>query len=131
MARTYRRRKGEAESFTWRDYRDLIVMAHVQPGAPIVLVWDNLNRHICPDMRRFIAGNADWLRVFQPPSYAPDLNPMEGIWSPLNRGGLANLAPVSLDHLVRVIKRGLKKIQYRPHLIDSCLTETNLVLKSS
>ncbi|MDP9868444.1 hypothetical protein J2S55_007710 [Streptosporangium brasiliense] len=25
----------------------------------------------------------------------------------------------------------LKKIQYRPHLIDGCLAETNLVLKSS
>ncbi|MFF4418068.1 transposase [Streptosporangium sp. NPDC001559] len=127
----YRRRKSEAASFTWRDYRDLIVMAHVQLGAPIVLVWDNLNRHICPDMRRFIADNADWLRVFQLPSYAPDLNPVEGIWSLLNRSGLANLAAANLDHLVRAIKRGLKKVQYRSHLIDGCLAETDLVLKSS
>jgi hypothetical protein len=29
---------------------------------------------------------------------------------------------------VRVVKRGLKKIQYRPHLIDGCLTETGLTL---
>ncbi|MEU0517316.1 transposase [Streptosporangium sp. NPDC006007] len=79
-------------------------MAHVQPGAPIVLAWDNLNRHICPEMRRFIADNGDGLRVFRLPSDAPDLNPVEGIWSLLNRGGPANLAAAGLDHLVRVIE---------------------------
>ncbi|MBB4939141.1 hypothetical protein FHR32_003446 [Streptosporangium album] len=33
-----------------------------------------------------------------------------------------------LVRVVRVVKRGLKKIQYRPHLIDGCLAETDLVL---
>ncbi|MER7207869.1 hypothetical protein ABT340_12445 [Streptosporangium sp. NPDC000239] len=56
---------------------------------------------------------------------------MEGIWSLLNRSGLANLATANLEHLVRAIKRGLKKIQYRPHLIDGCLAGTGLTLKSS
>jgi len=31
-----------------------------------------------------------------------------------------------LDGLVRIIKRKLKKIQYRPHLIDGCLAATGL-----
>ncbi|MDP9864889.1 transposase [Streptosporangium brasiliense] len=125
----YRRRKNEAASFTWRDYRDLITMAHRQLGAPIVLIWDNLNRHTCPQMRQFIADNADWLWVVRLPAYAPDLNPVEGLWSLLNRDGLANLAATGLDHLTRVIKRGLKKIQYRPYLIDGCLAGTGLLLK--
>jgi RNase P/RNase MRP subunit POP5 len=30
------------KSFTWRDYRDLLVRAHIQLGAPIVVVWDTL-----------------------------------------------------------------------------------------
>jgi hypothetical protein len=30
--------------------------------------------------------------------------------------------------LVRVVKRKLKKIQYRPHLLDGCLAETGLVI---
>ncbi|MEU1736970.1 hypothetical protein [Streptosporangium sp. NPDC020145] len=37
----------------------------------------------------------------------------------------------TLDHLVRAIKRGLKKIQYRPHLIGGCLAGTGPVLKPS
>ena len=32
----------------------------------------------------------------------------------------------SLDGLVRIVKRKLEKIQYRPRLIDSCLAETGL-----
>ncbi len=122
----YRRRRDEAASFSWCDYRDLLVMAHLQLGAPIVLVWDNLNRHTCAQMRGFIAESAGWLRVVQLPSYAPELNPVEGVWSLLNRGGLANLAVAGLDQLVRVVKRGLKKIQYRSHLIDGCLAGTGL-----
>jgi hypothetical protein len=38
----YRGRKGEVKSFTWQDYRDLIVVAHNQLKAPVVWVWDNL-----------------------------------------------------------------------------------------
>jgi superfamily II DNA/RNA helicase len=33
-------------------------------------------------------------------------------------GGTANFAAADLDGLVRIVKRKLKKIQYRPHLID-------------
>ena len=31
--------------------------------------------------------------------------------------------------LVRIIKRKLKKIQYRPHLIDDCLAGTGLKIE--
>jgi transposase len=50
------------------------------------------------------------------PAYAPDLNPVEGIWSVLKRGLLANLAVASFAHLVQVIRHGLKEIQYQPGL---------------
>lgn len=39
--------------------------------------------------------------------YAPDLNPVEGAWSVLKRGGLANLAVASLAHLLGTVRRGL------------------------
>ncbi len=50
--------------------------------------------------------------------------PTEGIWS-LLKPSIANFA-ADLDGLVRIIKRKLKKIQYRPHLIDGCLAGTGL-----
>ena len=61
-------------------------------------------------------------------AYAPDLNPAEGIWSLLKRS-MVNFAAADLDGLVRIVKRKLKKIQYRPHLIDGCLAATGLKIE--
>jgi transposase len=70
-----------------------------------------------------------WLRVFQLPSYAPDLNPAEGIWSTMNRTALANRAVTNLDELITVMRHGLKQIQYRPDLINGYLPETGLAVQ--
>ena len=47
----------------------------------------------------------------------------------LKRGALANLAVTSFAHLVEVIRHSLKKIQYRPGLIEGCLAGTGLTLE--
>ncbi|GAA2934322.1 hypothetical protein GCM10020221_32550 [Streptomyces thioluteus] len=44
--------------------------------------------HLTASMRKFTA-ERDWLHVYQLPPYAPDLNPVEGIWSLLRRGPLS------------------------------------------
>jgi transposase len=44
------------------------------------LIWDNLNTHRAAGMREYAAAH-DCLTIVQLPSYAPDLNPVEGIWS--------------------------------------------------
>jgi hypothetical protein len=44
---------------------------------------------------------------------------------------LADLAVADFRRLVRAVKRGLKKIQYRPHLVNGYLAETGLTLMHS
>ncbi|WP_457664426.1 IS630 family transposase [Streptomyces europaeiscabiei] len=119
--------KGARKSFAWQDYRDLLVRAHLQLGAPIIVVWDNLNTHRTAGLRDY-ATDHDWLTVIQLPSYSPDLNPVEGVWSLLRRGPMANTAFTDPDHLTRTLRRGLAHIQRHPELIDGCLTETGLTL---
>jgi DDE superfamily endonuclease len=126
--RTYRRRKSEPKGFTWADYRDLIISTHHHLAAPMVWCWDNLNIHLAPQLADFAEENRAWLRVYRLPAYSPDLNPVEGIWSLLKRS-MANFAAADVDGLVRIIKRKLKKIQYRPHLIDGCLAATGLTIE--
>ena len=58
------------------------------------------------------------------------MNPVEGVWSLLRRGPLANTAFTDPDHLERTLRRGLAHIQRRPDLIDGCLTGTGLTLTS-
>jgi transposase len=91
-----------------------------------VLVWDNVRLHLTAGMRKFIDANTAWLTVFQLPTYAPDLNPQEGIWSLVKRD-IGNLAAADLGQITRAVKHRLKTIQYRPHLIDGCLAGTGLI----
>ncbi|MBR7830421.1 transposase [Actinospica sp. MGRD01-02] len=114
------------DSFAWHDYRDLLIAAHHQFGGPILMIWDNLNTHVCAAMKKFIADHA-WLTVNQLPAYASDLNPTEGIWSLLRRA-LANIAFADLTDLEQAIRQRLRVIQHQPGLIDGCLAGTGLVL---
>lgn len=115
--------KGARKSPAWQDYRDLLVRAHLQLGTPIVVVWDNLNTHRAAGMKKHAADH-EWLTIIQLPSYSLDLNPVEGIWSLLRRGWMANTAFTDPDHLTRTLRRGLAHIQRHPELIDGCLTKT-------
>ncbi|MFF3460745.1 transposase [Streptomyces sp. NPDC002730] len=71
----------------------------------------------------------DWLTTVRLPPYAPDLNPVEGVWSLLRRT-MANTAFKSPDDLDRTLRRELRRIQNRPHLVDGCLTATRLPLST-
>uniref|UniRef100_UPI00048D28C9 transposase n=2 Tax=Nocardiopsis sp. CNT312 TaxID=1137268 RepID=UPI00048D28C9 len=87
----------------------------------------NLNRHTSADMRRRVA-EREWLAVEQLPGYAPDLNPVEGVWSAM-RSGLANLVPGGIDQLAALIRARLRPMQYRPELLEGCLAGTGLSLE--
>jgi len=113
--RIHRGRTGERRSLSEDDYAALVTAAHHQLHAPIVQVWDNVNTHVSAVMRAFIDAHRQWLTVVQLPAYAPDLNPVEGVWSVV-KNGLGNLAGNGVDHLAAVIRNRLKRIQYRPEL---------------
>ncbi len=120
-------RKDQPQGFGWRDFRDLLIRARTQLGGPIVLVRDNVRLHLTKPLREFIEANADWITVFQLPTYTPDLNPQEGIWSLVKRD-IGNLAAADLGQITRAVKRKLKMLQYRPEVIGGCLADTDLAL---
>jgi putative transposase len=89
-------------------------------------VWDNLNTHVSAAMKDLIAAR-DWLTIYQLPPYAHELNPVELVWSCLKRS-LANLAKRNLTQLTALVKTRLKRMQYRPALLDGFLASTRLDL---
>jgi hypothetical protein len=126
--RIHRGRKGERRSMSEADYAGLIAAAHQQLNAPVILIWDNLNTHISAAMGAFISGHPGWLTEVRLPSCAPELNPAEGVWANM-KNGLGNLAARNVDQLAAVVRNRLKRIQYRPQLIDGFLAQTGLILE--
>jgi putative transposase len=126
--RLHRGRKGERRSMSEADYASLITAAHHQLHAPVILIWDNLNTHVSAVMRAFTGAHQDWLTVVRLPAYAPDLNPAEGAWANM-KNGLGNLAARDVDELAAIVRNRLKRIQYRPALIDGFLGQTGLTLE--
>ncbi len=126
--RIHRGRKGERRSMSEADYAELVTAAHHQLHAPVLLIWDNLNTHVSAVMRVLTSARRDWLTVIQLPAYAPDLNPAEGVWANM-KNGLGNLAASNVDLLAAIVKNRLKRIQYRPALIDGFLAQTGLTLE--
>jgi len=53
--------------------------------------------------------------------------PIEGVWANM-KNGLGNLAACSVDELAKIVRNRLKRIQYRPALIDGFLAQTGLTL---
>jgi hypothetical protein len=115
--------KQGGRSFTWPEYRDLLIDVHQQLGAPIVLIWDNVNVHKDLRLQAFIDSH-DWITSCFLPAYVPRLNPVEGIWSLLRRSSQANTAFTDPVPLMRTLRQGLGQMQYRSNVIDGCLAGT-------
>ncbi|MEV0694679.1 transposase [Streptomyces sp. NPDC050388] len=121
-------RRGEKKGFRERDFAALLDAARQQLGGKIVLVWDNSTQHKDAQMRQLLAKRKKWLTVFRLPAYTTELNPAEGVWANL-KNTLGNLAACTTDELAALARTRLKKMQYRPDLLDGFIAETGLVLR--
>jgi transposase len=128
--RTHRgRRDDRRKGFTETGYARFLDAAHQQLNGPVVLIWDNLNTHVSRAMRELVTARP-WLTACQLPPYASELNPVEAVWSNLKRS-LANLTKQNIDQLTALVKTRLRRMQYRPGLLDGFLAKTGLDLSNS
>ena len=95
---------------------------------PIILIWDRLNAHRSVKVQRWIARQHGFSCEFLPP-YAPELNPVENIWSYLKQNPLANFAAADVDELFRAAQRATRQISKRPDLLRSFVKEVPLFLR--
>jgi hypothetical protein len=58
-------------------------------GQQATLLWDGLPAHRSRSMRAWLHRQRSWLVVEPLPAYAPELNPVEGLWASLKGGELA------------------------------------------
>ena len=80
-------------------------------GQKATLVWDGLGAHRSRAMRAFLAIQRDWLVVERLPAYAPDLNPVEALWSNLEGQELANLTCDTLGEVIQATWQGIERVR--------------------
>jgi transposase len=94
--------------------------------APVLLVWDRLPAHLSRLTRDWIATQRHWLEVEWLPPYAPELNPVEYLWSHLDATHLANFAPDDLVELEAQVRRGIRQVRRADDLAFAFLKHSGL-----
>jgi len=97
-------------------------------GQKATLVWDGLPAHRSKAMAAWLHRQRSWLVVEPLPAYAPELNPVEGLWSSLKGMELANLAGDTLQDVIAAAERGVQRIRDTHHLAYSFLRHCGLSL---
>ena len=97
-------------------------------GQKVTLLWDGLPSHRSRPMQAFVRSQRGWLVVERLPGYAPELNPVEGVWSNLKGLEFANYAADTIDDLTRQAHRGITRVRRRQRLLFAFLDRTGLSL---
>jgi transposase len=97
-------------------------------GQKATLLWDGLPAHRSLAMAAWLGRQRSWLVVQRLPGYAPELNPVEALWSNLKGVELANLAGDTLEEVTAAVERGVQRIRHTHHLAYSFLRHCGLSL---
>jgi hypothetical protein len=97
-------------------------------GQKATLLWDGLPAHRSRAMGAWLRRQRSWLVVEPLPGYAPDLNPVEALWSSLKGVELADLAGDTLEEVTKAAQRGIQRIRDTHHLAYSFLRHCGLSL---
>ncbi len=83
----------KAEDFVWflHDLRKEL-------ARTLIVVWDNLGAHRKTE-NSLAALGCRWARFERLPPYAPELNPVEHVWTTAKWGRLANAPPAHVEEL--------------------------------
>lgn len=112
----------QRENIRAEDVVDFLRRLRRKIRRPLIVVWDRWSVHRSAASR--IAA-ARWKRIeFEPlPAYAPELNPVEAMWSHAKYADLANYVPDDVDELDDAVRASLRD-QSRNHQLKRSFFKT-------
>jgi transposase len=99
------------------------LLGHI-PGEVVVFL-DRGGPHRGPLLRKFLRSHPR-IRLEYLPPYGFEYNPDEGVWDHLKWVRLRNFVPEDTEGLVAALRRGLRRLQYRPGRIASFFRNSKL-----
>lgn len=115
--------RGELRFMCWKGkltagvFVDFLKRLIYRAQGPVFLIVDRHPVHRASEVKKFVAETEGRLRLFHLPSYAPDLNPDELVWSHLKHHKVGRFAIKGPDHLKRKVIGYLRSLQKLPDLI--------------
>jgi hypothetical protein len=97
-------------------------------GKPFFLIWDRLQAHRARAVRSFLSNSSAVGSAFLP-AYAPELNPVEYVWSYLKVNPMANAALLDLASLTATTRHHARSLQRRDSPLRSFIHHSPLSLR--
>ena len=93
-------------------------------SGKLLVVWDRLPAHRSRVIKDFLrAGATQRLHLAQIPSYAPELNPDEGVWNYLKRVELKNLCCHDVPELRRELRKAVARLRHKPGIVQGFIRQ--------
>lgn len=94
----------------------------------LIVVWDRFQPHRSKKVWKLLTITERLHFEFLPP-YAPELNPVENVWSYTKMNPMANLTALNIDSLASKSRENLRSLQHKQKLLRSFFKETGLSLR--
>jgi len=97
-------------------------------GRKVILIWDGLPSHRSRRMTDYVNQQQGWLSIVRLPAYAPEMNPVEGLWANILGQELANRSVNDLGDMVEGVRHGFHRVHSAGRLLHSFLDHAGLSL---
>ncbi len=99
-----------------------------QLRRPLLIIWDGLPAHRSRLVSEYVESQDGAIQLERLPAYAPELNPVEYIWSYLKRHEVVHFCPQDFSELTTYARRRLASMQRRSNLVAGFWKQAELAL---
>lgn len=115
--------RGQNRAFTSADVAGFLNHLQHQIGGKLLIVWDGAPIHY-GEVKTFLAqGAAADIELVRLPGYAPDLNPIEGVWQYLKHVELKNVCCHDLEELYDELRKAIARLRRKPQVLEGCIRQ--------
>lgn len=107
---------------------EFLRILHRHLRGPLIVIWGHLNVHRSKKVSALLDATPGLHAEYLPP-YAPELNPVEYLWSFLKFYPLANVAFFRLDEVATATRTHARALQRNEELLRSFLDHSPLSLR--
>jgi len=100
---------------------------HSRLLGPITILWDTIQIHHDRAVENYLSMHPR-ISIEPFPPYAPELNPVDYVWSYVKYDRMANYCPANLTELRKRIEEEFRNVQRQPQLLQSLFRGTGLTL---